>query len=634
MPAAPKIGQGKGANARPPESKRITRSQSSLGNHQLEFPALQGTAESQSTPPAKPPGEKPPTTPTGAAATQPPKTLPTPTPLHKIAKMIEQIISKYNPPGQVKQALTDVMELAKKAAEEDKGAGIHVPLKAVKILHERFKADLLLVHDSLDTKITDIQASQRKLLSSTETLNKSSENLSTATKELESKLVKVNDATDKIANTANSYRDALMAKPSNSLRTNANPKVLQDLDRRTRQILLGYSSIEDNATLNISLLDLKDKANKAVTEMENTDRPETVRIDNVTRTRDGSLLLLLNSKEAADWLRSPDTEDRFLDKFAIGACIKDRNYNVLLRWVPITFDPNNSTNHREVEEMNSLPEHSLQKARWIKPANRRRAGQTKAHAILTLTTADVANRVIRDGLDICGVRTRAERTKQEPLQCLKCRGWEHKAQDCQASIETCGSCGENHRTNTCKNKGTLYCASCKTSAHASWDRTCPEFRRRCANYDERYPENKMVYYPTDQDWTLTSRPSRIPPEERFPQHLAVSSIPPNRRKPDRPVVRLPPSSTPGRDGTPQTQTRQCVEQQQQGETDPVERFLNRSQPKLVPLGRGREEGELSDLADHDSLLELTDNAIVEKALTNWWDEPPSDVGWTDQPTGW
>jgi hypothetical protein len=303
------------------------------------------------------------------------KNPPTLTPLHKIAKMIEQIITKYNPPGQVKQALTEVLETAKKAVEEDKGTGIHVPLNAVKILHERFKADLLCVHDSLRTKIADIQSNQQRLLSSTETLNKSSVNLSTVTKELESKLVKVNNATDKIANTASSYRDMLLDKPVNSLRSNANPKVLNDMDRRVRQIMIAYSTAEDNATLNTNLLDLKEKANSLVSEMEDPTRPEVVRIENVTRTRDGSLLLLLNSKEAADWIREPDVEDRFLDKFAIGACIRDRKYNIMLRWVPITYDPASNAHQREIEEVNSLPDHSIQKARWIKPTIRRRAGQ-------------------------------------------------------------------------------------------------------------------------------------------------------------------------------------------------------------------------------------------------------------------
>jgi len=309
----------------------------------------------------------------------------------------------------------------------------------------------------------------------------------------------VNDTTDKIATTTSTYCDALLDKPDNQLRTNVNPKVLNNLDRRARQVLVGHSLDKENTTLGSSLLDLKDKANRIVTEIDDPTHPEVVAIDSVTRTHTGSILLLLNSKEAADWLREPDIVDKFLDKFAISASIRGRSFNVMLKWVPITFDPDSITHHREIEEANNLSDHSIQKAHWIKPINRRRSGQTRAHTVISLTSAEAANGVIKGGLDICGSRTRAKKTKQEPLQCLKCRGWEHKAQDCKAPVDTCSMCGENHCTNTCRSKGTLYCASCKSNAHASWDRSCPEFQRRCSTYDERHPENNMVYFPTEQD---------------------------------------------------------------------------------------------------------------------------------------
>ena len=530
--------------------------------------------------------------------------------MQRVATALEQVIAKHSLPGQTRTALTEVMELVKNAAGEEKDAENHVPFNAVETMHERFKADLHAVHDSLDGKISDLQHGQQKLLSSTESLSKTAEHL---------------------RSTTTSYRDALLAKPSSSLKLNADPKVLSDLDRRARQILIAYSISEENATLNVSLLDLKDKANKIATEMEDPTRPETVKIESVTRTRDGSLLLLLNSKEAADWLKEPDVEDKFLDKFAIGASIRVRKYNVLLKWVPITFDPNSIAHLREIEEVNNLPDHSIWRARWIKPPNRRRAGQLRAHAVLTLTTADVANRTIKDSLEICGVRIRAERTKLEPMQCLKCRGWEHKAQDCKATSETCGTCGENHRTNACKNRGNLYCASCKSNAHASWDRTCPEFRRRCSSYDEKFPENNMVYFPTEHDWTLTTRPPRIPLEERFPSHLAVKSIPITSRKSNRPVVRLPASRTPERNDSSQAQVGQRSEQHQREADDPVSRLMNRSQPNLVPLGHGREEGELPDMTEHDSILDHSDTAIVEDAL-DWRGDPPSMAGaWNGQP---
>ena len=419
----------------------------------------------------------------------------------------------------------------------------------------------------------------------------------------------------------------MLAKPNNSNRAVADPKVLINADRRSRQILIEYDAIEENATLNISLLELKDKANRIIVEMDDPARPESVAVENVTRTRNRSLLLLVNTKEAADWLRDPNVEYKFVDKYAIGASFKVRSYNVLLRWVPITLDPTNRTHHREIEEVNGLPEHMIKNMRWIKPIVRRRAGQTKAHATITLSSADTANKIIRDGIDICGSRALAERVKQEPLQCLKCQGWEHKADVCSAQTDTCGTCGDSHRTSNCTNKSKLHCVACQDNTHASWDRTCPEFRRRCAIYDERYPDNKMVYFPTDQDWMLSTKPDRVPLEERFLARFAVNSLPTtsNRRQP-KPTVRLPPTNHSGARGSSNPHGKRNTTQRQHSSEGVTERILHTgSRPKLVPLGRGREEGELSNLADFDSFLDRQDNDLVEAALdagSDWRAEPP------------
>ena len=145
--------------------------------------------------------------------------------------------------------------------------------------------------------------------------------------------------------------------------------------------------------------------------------------------------------------------------------------------------------------------------------------------VFSFSSANVANYIIHDGIDIGGLQVRGERLKQEPIQCLKCRGWEHKAQDCTVQTDICGTCRDNHHTGDCTIKDKLYCASCKTEEHVSWDRKCPEFKRHCEDYDRKFPENNFIYFPTPQEWTLTTKPDRIPLEKCFPQSLAAKSIP-------------------------------------------------------------------------------------------------------------
>ena len=51
------------------------------------------------------------------------------------------------------------------------------------------------------------------------------------------------------------------------------------------------------------------------------------------------MLLELNTDEAALWLKSNATINRFLENLGSGACIKNRTYQVIVQFVPVSFDP-------------------------------------------------------------------------------------------------------------------------------------------------------------------------------------------------------------------------------------------------------------------------------------------------------
>ena len=168
--------------------------------------------------------------------------------------------------------------------------------------------------------------------------------------------------------------------------------------------------------------------------------------------------------------------------------------------------------------------------------------------------------------------------KQEPIQCLKCRGWEHKALDCTAQVDTCGTCGDAHHTGDCTNKGKLHCASCKTNEHASWDRACPEFIRWCEEYSKKHLENNFIYFPTTQDWTLTMKPDRILLEQCLPHNLAAKNLPSGSdHNATRPIVKLPQSKGKGKE-------------------------------------RGREEGKLLEQTKQETTFEHLDTEDVEDIL--------------------
>jgi len=219
--------------------------------------------------------------------------------------------------------------------------------------------------------------------------------------------------------------------------------------------------------------------------------------------------------------------------------------------------------------------------------------------------------MIRDGLNICGTKVRLKKQKQEPIQCLKCRRWGHFVVECKVESDVCGICAEVHQTNACGNKGKLHCVSCADNLHPSQDRNCPEFIRRCAIYDKCNPENAMLYYPSDQDWSMTVRPERIPIDERFLQKYAVNSILsignkhlgaapyPLWKKPKQKMQRRPP---------------------QNGTTEKT----SQENPNLILISQGREVGKImtkekawrEEPMGFASVMENTDKSAP-FAMTGW-----------------
>src|ERR1019366_4696620 len=227
----------------------------------------------------------------------------------------------------------------------------------------------------------------------------------------------------------------------------------------------------------------------AIKQIENPSPPEGIEIKEVFKLRKGAILLLFNSKEAAEWLQHTDVEIEFTERFVPGCMIKPRQFAILAPRIPLTLDPGNANHLREIEKANGLGKNAITKIRWIKPANRRKADQIVAHATIILSTAKDANKCISEGILICGAKVNPSKLKQEPTQCMKCRKWGHYAADCSESKDTCGTCGGEHRTNACTENNRKHCVSCNASTHTSWDRDCPEAERRRTWYDEKHPDN-------------------------------------------------------------------------------------------------------------------------------------------------
>jgi hypothetical protein len=76
-----------------------------------------------------------------------------------------------------------------------------------------------------------------------------------------------------------------------------------------------------------------------------------------------------------------------------------------------------------------------------------------------------------------------------------------------STTDTCAACSGDHRSNLCNIKDRLHCVSCRSNDHASSDRKCPEFVRRCKTLDSHTPENDMPYFPMEELWTQVLSPA-------------------------------------------------------------------------------------------------------------------------------
>ena len=469
--------------------------------------------------------------------------------LSTILQALTLIIQKYN--ATAPQSLTRALTALAALMQEANGANTQFT-PVIEVLTQKLGERIeTAIHDGMDkvsTLIKSTVAEQCKTLNNSETMIDAVSTLKQVATDMSKTIGEATTATSQINDTALTYKQALISTAAqvtqvtqrttqlSKERTAANPDdtgLTQGLDKKARQVLLDTTKGEENP---MNIYEIKEKAAAALAEIVPAP-PQGAEIQEVFKLRNGSMILQFASKEAADWLRIPVNEAAFTCKFDPDTIIRDRVHPIMVPRIPITFDPNNPKHLREVEEVNRMHPNAIKKARWIKPTYRRTRGQSCAHAIFTISTAADANRLLKDGIYVCNARTFPKKLKHEPKQCMKCRRWGHYAAECRAQKDTCGTCGGQHKTSECESEDKRYCVSCKASTHTSWDRSCPEFLRKCDEYSKFHPENSLTYFPTDEDWTRTARPERIPFEDKFPSHFSMGSLPPPNRTMRQPPTR-------------------------------------------------------------------------------------------------
>ena len=100
----------------------------------------------------------------------------------------------------------------------------------------------------------------------------------------------------------------------------------RDLDRKQRQVLIELSK---EYTESKSTEGLKEMINAAIAEIT-PEAPVGAKVQEITKLRNGGVVLQLLTKEATTWICDPENEATFISKLDTTARIKDRNYLLLL----------------------------------------------------------------------------------------------------------------------------------------------------------------------------------------------------------------------------------------------------------------------------------------------------------------
>ena len=387
---------GHSANAGPLPATQANK-RTKYGLHSKDAPVTNAVAQKQQTAPVATASNPSCTSkqPTPTAAQTPGRSTPVQCSeamtFQVFVEALDIITATHTLEEKTKIALSKMKLLAMQGSEQNStAAGQQEFIASMKALHNFLKADLEHWHNSIKAKLEHIVADQSKILALTENTAKDTETLKAASAEMKTSLGKVNISTAKVVDTAVSYCDALLAKgtsPSPPHATSVDHRVISDMERKAKQVLIIYHNEEVE---NKSQTDLKDKANEIIASLSSLSPPTGAKIENMMKLCNGGAILQLNNKEAANWICKFKVEAEFTKAFAEASYFKDRQYSILMPRVPLMFDPSNKAHLREIEETNGLSPSSIIKARWIKPEYRRSAGQQLAHALLTITSAEIA----------------------------------------------------------------------------------------------------------------------------------------------------------------------------------------------------------------------------------------------------
>ena len=203
---------------------------------------------------------------------------------------------------------------------------------------------------------------------------------------------------------------------------------------KNRQILIDSKPGVKSATEGLKVKEVVKKANMAWDAMSDTaedkdgdedTKPEGIKFIGAKILKNGGVVLEMSDEEGAEWLKVKKVKESFERRFGGSAEIKEHVYAMRIEFILTTFRNELDKYGPLLETENDMEEGTIKKIQWMRnPETSWKQDQQFAHAIITVTSQEDANKLLKNGITIEGVRRIVRKMDDDLRRCYKCQRWD------------------------------------------------------------------------------------------------------------------------------------------------------------------------------------------------------------------
>lgn len=288
-----------------------------------------------------------------------------------MAEVLHALAESYKMPANIAKAIGHVAKILQHIEQWGKKDSDAKSLPdLIKEMQSNISAEMDSKLTALESRLTLPSTAQKQLEFTAKELGLAAECIKTSTNDIGKSIAQVTDTSSQLANTATSYKDALLKSSKHATdhspdkSAQVDPRITRDIERKTRQILV--DTLDPKIAVS-SLAELKEKVNEAIKAISDPPPPTDTTVLDIKKLRKGGFTIIFKEKDVVKWLQDIDVQLKFTAGISPDASITSHVYSILAPRVTLSFNPSVKEHLWEIEECNNLPAGTIEKARWIKP---------------------------------------------------------------------------------------------------------------------------------------------------------------------------------------------------------------------------------------------------------------------------